>query len=101
METVDLIVPRFAARLRYLDVAVEEVPAADPAPWEEQVVPLGRYYPATRERPGRIVLYRRPIETHAEDADDLALLVRQVFSEQVGHMLSIPPEDVDPGAWYD
>jgi predicted Zn-dependent protease with MMP-like domain len=82
-----------------VEVTVEDVPAADPTPWEEQAVSLGRVAPADREHPARIVLYRRPIETRCEDDADLGLLVRQVLADQVGSLLGLPPEDVDPDAW--
>ena len=32
-------------------------------------------------------------------ATELEMLVRQVLSEQIGSLLSIAPEDVDPEAW--
>lgn len=93
------LLPAFGDRLRYVDVAVEDVPPSGPAPWEEEAVPLGRHFPADRARPARIVLYRRPIETRCETAEDLDLLVRQVLSEQIGGYLALPPDEVDPGAW--
>lgn len=93
------MIERFPRRLAHLRVVVEEVPPADPAPWEDASVLLGRALPSTREQPPRVILYRLPIQTRCASAQDLELLVRQVLSEQVGSMLSIAPEDVDPEAW--
>ena len=90
---------RFPRRLAHLQVLVEEVPSADPAPWEEAQVVLGRAVPGTREHPPRVVVYRRPLETRCVTATELEMLVRQVLSEQIGSLLSIAPEDVDPEAW--
>ena len=90
---------RFPRRLAHLQVLVEEVPAADPAPWEEAQVVLGRAVPGTREHPPRVIVYRRPLETRCVTATELEMLVRQVLSEQIGSLLSIAPEDVDPEAW--
>ena len=90
---------RFPRRLAHLQVLVEEVPSADPAPWEEAQVVLGRAVPDTREHPPRVVVYRRPLETRCVTATELEMLVRQVLSEQIGSLLSIAPEDVDPEAW--
>lgn len=93
------LIERFPRRLAHLRVVVEEVPPADPAPWEDDSVLLGRALPSTREHPPRIILYRLPIQTRCSTEQDLDLLVRQVLSEQVGSMLAIAPEDVDPEAW--
>src|SRR5690606_2907303 len=90
---------RFPRRLAHLQVLVEEVPSADPAPWEEAQVVLGRAVPGTREHPPRGVVDRRPLETRGVAATELEMLVRQVLSEQTGSVLSLAPEDVDPEAW--
>ena len=78
---------------------VEEVPPADPAPWEDASVVLGRALPGTREHPPRVIVYRLPVQTRSVGGSELEVLVRQVLSEQIGSLLSIAPEDVDPEAW--
>ncbi|MGY5765937.1 metallopeptidase family protein [Brachybacterium sp. DNPG3] len=93
------IADRFPRRLAHLQVMVEEVPATDPAPWEDSSVVLGRAHPATREHPAKIVVYRRPMQTRCADDEELEGLVRQVLAEQIGSLLNLPPEDVDPEAW--
>lgn len=98
-EAAAALIERFPRRLEHLRVVVEEVPPADPAPWEDASVLLGRALPATREQPARVILYRLPIQTRCANQHELELLVRQVLSEQVGSMLAIAPEDVDPEAW--
>ena len=90
---------RFPRRLAHLQVLVEEVPPTDPAPWEDATVLLGRALPPSREHPARVIVYRRPIQTRCADDLELETLVRQVLSEQIGSLLHIEPEDVDPGAW--
>jgi predicted Zn-dependent protease with MMP-like domain len=92
---------RFPRRLAHLQVLVEEVPPADPAPWEEATVLLGRVIPPSRENPARVIVYRRPLQTRCLTEDDLETLVRQVLSEQIGSLLGIAPEDVDPESWSD
>lgn len=99
LEAVRPHLERFGRRLEHVRVRVEEVPASDPAPWEGEAVPLGRFVPADRQDPPTIVLYRRPIETRATGRSEIELMVRQVLAEQIGAMLSLPPEDVDPEAW--
>lgn len=98
-EAAASLIERFPRRLQHLRVVVEEVPPADPAPWEDASVLLGRILPSTRDQPPRVVLYRLPIQTRCTGPQELELLVRQVLSEQVGSMLSTAPEDVDPEAW--
>ncbi|MCS6711022.1 metallopeptidase family protein [Brachybacterium sp. EF45031] len=93
------LLERFGRRLEHLQVAVEDVPPSDPAPWEPASVPLARLFPADREHPPRIVLFRRPIETRSTSPAELEILVRQVLAEQVGSLLAMDPEQVDPGAW--
>ena len=100
-DAVATIAERFPRRLAHLQVVVEEVPPADPAPWEDAPVVLGRAQPATREHPPRGVLYRRPMATRAAGDEEVEALVRQVVSEQIGSLLGMAPEDVDPEAWDD
>lgn len=76
-----------------LELAVEEVPPTDPAPWEHGVA-LGRLFPAERDLPARLVVYRRPIVGRAEDDQDLAAVVYEVVAEQVARMLGRDPEDL-------
>lgn len=79
-----------------MEFAVEDVPPADPSPWENGEVPLGRFFPSERGLPPRVVVYRRPVETRSEDAE-LAALVHEVVVEQVAHALGVEPDKVDPG----
>lgn len=76
-----------------LEIAVEEVPPAEPAPWEVGV-PLGRLFPAEPGHRARVVLYRRPLETRATSADELASMVHEVLAEQVASMLGLNPDDL-------
>jgi hypothetical protein len=98
LDAVERLERRWGAELSGVEFGVEDVPPSAPAPWEEGRVPLGRYFPAdpVAGLTHRIVLYRRPIESRAENAADLTDLVRDVVVEQVAHLLSRAPEDVDP-----
>jgi hypothetical protein len=78
-----------------VDFAVEEVPPSRPTAWEHGV-PLGRLFPAASGLAARVVLYRKPIEQRAADPEDLLALIRDILVENVGHLLSRSPEDVDP-----
>ncbi|WP_131103964.1 metallopeptidase family protein [Ornithinimicrobium sufpigmenti] len=76
-----------------IELAVEEVPPSDPAPWEHGV-PLGRLFPAERSMPARLVIYRRPIVQRAQEPEELAALVSEVVTEQVARMLGRDPDDL-------
>lgn len=85
-----------AERGTEVEFAVEDVPATDPAPWESAAVPLGRVFPARGRMPARIVLYRRPIESRAQDSRELTVIVQDVVVEQVAALLGVAPADLDP-----
>ena len=78
------------------ELAVEDVPPSDPAPWEVPEVPLGRLFAAHGRAPARIVIYRRPVTTRAHGDADLAALVTEVVTEQVAALLGVQPGDLDP-----
>jgi hypothetical protein len=88
--------PRWARRLARLEVAAQDVPAADGPSWEDGV-PLARAFPAAEGLPDRIVLYRRPIEARATEPRELGLLILDLVVEQLAHLWRLPPEEVDPG----
>ena len=104
-EQFDELVLDAAARLEHqagqglgeVEFAVEDVPPSDPAPWESSDVPLGRLFAAQGKMHARIVVYRRPVETRATDARELAALVNDVVVEQVAAMLGVDPRDLDAG----
>ena len=101
---------RWHTDLERLDIAVDEVPEitdCDPTTvtWgsdvvEDGKVPLARLVPAGVDRAGlptraRIVLYRRPLETRAQDSGDLSELVHEVLIEQVASYLGVDPDIID------
>ncbi|MEP7035825.1 MAG: metallopeptidase family protein [Actinomycetota bacterium] len=88
---------RAGKMLGEVEFAVEDVPPSDPAPWESADVPLGRLFAAQGKMYPRIVVYRRPVETRADDARELAALVNDVVVEQVASMLGVDPRELDPG----
>ncbi|SDU79289.1 metallopeptidase family protein [Arcanobacterium phocae] len=83
-------------KLDRYDVAVLDVPATDPTPWEDGI-PLARFLPF--ERPskilGRLVFYRMPIEMAIEDVDDPRLFIHRVMVGQIASALNMDPDDVD------
>lgn len=92
LDAANLVERRLGQQLD-LELAVEEVPPSDPAPWEHGVS-LGRLFPAERGLRARLVLYRRPIAQRSHDEVELAALIHEVVVEQVARMLGRDPEDL-------
>ncbi len=98
LDSADRLEAVLAEHRAEVEFAVEDVPPSDPAPWEEQVAPLGRLFGAEGRLPPRIVVYRRPVEGQARDEAELALIVHDVVVEQVSALLGIPPGELDDGS---
>lgn len=95
LDSADRLRPVLRDRRVEVEFAVEDVPPSDPAPWEEQLPPLGRLFPAEGRLPNRVVVYRRPVEGQSVDAGDLGVLVHEVVVEQVAALLGVPPSEID------
>ncbi|MFJ6214607.1 metallopeptidase family protein [Streptomyces sp. NPDC092296] len=88
-------------QLSEVEFAVQEVPWPPAGPQEPadglgDTVPLGRLVPAAKDRPTRIVVFRRPVEIRAKGRDERAALVHDVIVEQVADLLGLSPDTVDP-----
>ena len=46
--------------------------------------------------PARIVVYRRPVESRAQDSRELTVIVQDVVVEQVAALLGVAPAELDP-----
>ena len=96
LDSADRLESVLRAQRAEVEFAVEDIPPSDPAPWEEQVAPLGRVFPADGRHGHRIVVYRRVVEAQARDEADLAALVQEVVIEQVAALLGVEPDEIDP-----
>jgi predicted Zn-dependent protease with MMP-like domain len=83
-------------QLADIDFLVLEVPHLDGRVWNDEAVPLGGTIPAREGQPGRVVIYRRPVEIRTKGRDERAALVHEVVVEQVAELLGLTPETVDP-----
>jgi predicted Zn-dependent protease with MMP-like domain len=105
LDAVEHVEQRWRDRLTSLDFAVEEVPPAEGAGWEDEIssagVPLARLLPPGADRRSRIVIYRRPLELRAVDRQDLEDLVHDIVVEEVAHYLGLDPAEVDPDGYGD
>lgn len=89
-DSVDRLERRFP-QLADVEFVVMDVPGG-----QEDSVPLGCSVPADKQRPARILVYRRPVEIRTKGHDERALLVHEVVVEQVAELLGLAPESVDP-----
>src|SRR3954467_4037502 len=96
LDAVERLEQRWADQLDGVEFAVEDIPPSDPAPWEHDEVPLGRFFPAEGELPPRVVVYRRPVERRAPGGLEAGALVRAGVFEQGAHLLGLSAEPVDP-----
>lgn len=103
LDALEPIERRWRTQLTELDIAVDEVP--EPTPPDaagvlaDRQVPLARLVPAGLDGRGmptkaRIVLYRKPLESRARDAVELAGLITEMLIEQVATYLGIDPDSV-------
>jgi hypothetical protein len=104
MDAVEELEEHWAAELAALEFAVEDVPPAsapiefDPDIVLDRGVPLGRLYRhglPEIEQPV-IVVYRRPIEARAADAEDRADLVFMVVVDLAAEFLGRDVDEIDP-----
>jgi predicted Zn-dependent protease with MMP-like domain len=110
LSAVDHLQPRLSDQLSQIEFAVEDVPPVthhgtddfgfDDDVLDDNAVPLSRLF-----RTGVagisgpvIVIYRRPLESRAGRAEDLADLVHDVVVEQVARMLGTSIDEIDPPA---
>lgn len=79
-----------------IEIAVEDVPASDPAPWEQNMVALSRSFPADRSSglPPRVVIYRRPVETRSRGSERVKL-IHELLLTEMANLLGCFPDDLD------
>jgi predicted Zn-dependent protease with MMP-like domain len=95
LDAVEHLEHRWRDELAEIELAVEEVPPAEPSDTLDlDPVPLARVEDG--ERHVRLVVHRWPIELRARDDLELAALVHDVVVEQVADLLGVEPETVDP-----
>ncbi len=90
---MDRLERRWAQELGSIEVTVEDVP--DPSV-PGAGTPLGRSEEAAGERPARIVVYRRAVESRARGERARELLVHHVVVEALAELLGVDPDTVDP-----
>jgi hypothetical protein len=76
-------------------VGIEDVPYFDVA-WSGDQVPLAAALEGTTDRPGQVVVYRRPLEHRAATRRGLRILVYRTIVEQLSALTGRSVEEIDP-----
>ncbi|OZG50020.1 metallopeptidase family protein [Bombiscardovia coagulans] len=82
--------------IRPVQFAVEDTPPSDPLPWDAEPYPLSRSFPASRNIPARIVLYRLPIQHKTHSRLELQIIIRDEIVQSLAELYGKHPEDIDP-----
>jgi predicted Zn-dependent protease with MMP-like domain len=90
---VDRLTTRYGPELSDVEFGSQDVPHISAA-WREPV-PLGSVTGRTEERPARVVVFRRPIESKATSRSELISLVHRELVELVAELLGRSPEEID------
>ncbi|MVA76720.1 hypothetical protein GC722_11900 [Auraticoccus sp. F435] len=78
-----------------IEVGIEDVPLLASA-WSGDRVPLAAALEPTDTTPGRVVIYRRPLELRAEDTTLLRALVHRTLVEQLSALTGLSVDEIDP-----
>lgn len=76
-------------------VGIEDVPPVDGG-WAADRVPLAAALEGTIDRPGQVVIYRRPLEHRAMTRRGLRILVYRTIVEQLSALTGRSVEEIDP-----
>jgi predicted Zn-dependent protease with MMP-like domain len=104
-EAVEHVEHRWRKQLAEVEFAVDLVPPTDTelgaavadGAIESGGVLLAQIIPAVGRQKAHIVLYRKPIELRARDAEDLEDLVHDIVVHVISNFLGLEPDVVDPG----
>ena len=79
---------------------IEDVPVLEPS-WSGPDVPLALAVEPTADRPGQVVVYRRPLEHRASSRRGLQLLVHRTVVEQLAALTGRSISELDPDGLSD
>lgn len=82
--------------LSSIEFSVDQIPSDVELKNRKTSVPLGRHESAIGNKAAKVVLYRRPIELRGTDEESLERIIRDVLAENIGTLVGMNPNDVDP-----
>ncbi len=78
-----------------ITVGIEDVPPAETG-WAANRVPLAAALEGTADRPGQVVIYRRPLEHRAVTRRGLRILAYRTIVEQLSALTGRSVDEIDP-----
>jgi hypothetical protein len=98
-DTVQTAVERIGrqcpAALDRIAVGIADVPTFDVS-WATEQVPLAAALQGSPDRPGQVVVYRRPLEHRAASRRGLRILVYRTIVEQLSALTGLSVDEIDP-----
>jgi hypothetical protein len=95
LSLVDNHLRRWGDELGAVEFGTEDVPQL-PDDWVDEPVPFGALTKPTPVEPGRIVVFRRPVEMRAKTRLEQLALVNEVLVEHIADLLGRQPGEIDP-----
>lgn len=95
LSLVDRHLRRWADALGDIEFGTEDVPKL-PDDWRDEPVPFGALTKPRAGQPGRIVVFRRPVEMRAKTRLERMALVDEVLVEHIADLLGKDPAEIDP-----
>jgi hypothetical protein len=92
---VDRHLRRWGDELGDVEFGTEDVPEL-PEDWEDEPVPFGALTKPRPGEPGRIVVFRRPVEMRAKTRLEQLALVNEVLVEHIADLLGRQPGEIEP-----
>ncbi|MDP9318770.1 MAG: metallopeptidase family protein [Actinomycetota bacterium] len=92
---VDRHLRRWADELGDVEFGTEDVPEL-PEDWQEEPVPFGALTRPRPGEPGRIVVFRRPVEMRAKTRLEQMALVNEILVEHIADLLGREPGEIEP-----
>lgn len=94
-EALDRIGRQCPDALVGVNVGVEDVPPPDLG-WTSDRVPLAAALEGSPDRPGQVVIYRRPLEHRAVSRRGLRILTYRTIVEQLSALTGRAVDEIDP-----
>lgn len=94
-QSVDRIGKQCPQALVGIDIGVEDVPSVENV-WSQGRAPLAAAMAPTADRPGQIVVYRRPLEHRAATRKELRVLLYRTIVGQLAAITNRSIDEIDP-----
>jgi hypothetical protein len=92
---VDRHLRRWGDELGAVEFGTEDVPQL-PDDWDDEPVPFGALTRPRPGQPGRIVVFRRPVEMRAKTRLEQLALVNEILVEHIADLLGRQPGEIEP-----